>query len=309
MWSQTRALWTFSAACNRIEDRSEWREAADGLFRFCVDRCQNPTGDWNFVVDREGAIVRGPESIQTDAFAINALVEYARLTGKQESVDAARRTYAAVMRKLPHPGSYGTAPFPIPEGTKAHKVSMQFSLSFADLGKYLADPKILSAGLDLTDDVLYRYYRPERGAIVEYLSLNNRILPPPVGTYMDPGHGVETAWFQIENLRGRPEMEEDDRRERILEIVRCSFERGWDEEYGGLFLGVDIDGGKPYLDNADSKIWYPHCEALCGALMAYELSREPWCLEWYCKIHNWSFSHFPDRVHGEWTQRLDRREK
>jgi len=307
VWSQTRALWTFSAACNRIEDRSEWREAADGLFRFCVDRCQTPNGDWNFVVDREGAVVEGPESIQTDAFAINALVEYARMTGNEESVDAAQRTYAAVMRKLGHPGSYDTAPFPIPEGTKAHKVSMQFSLSFTDLGRYLSDSKILASGLELTDDVLYHYYRPERKAIVEYLALNDHMLSPPVGTYMDPGHGVETAWFQIENLRGRPELEDGDRMERILGIVSCSLERGWDEEYGGLFLGVDIDGGKPYLENADSKIWYPHCEALCGTLMAYELSREPWCLEWYHKIHNWSFSHFPDRKHGEWTQRLDRR--
>ena len=79
-----------------------------------------------------------------------------------------------------------------------------------------------------------------------------------------------------------------------------------DREYGGLFMGVDIEGGTPYLQNSDSKIWYSHCEALCGALMAFEVCREDWCLDWYSKTHNWSFSHFPDREHGEWTQRLDR---
>ena len=80
-----------------------------------------------------------------------------------------------------------------------------------------------------------------------------------------------------------------------------------DRECGGVCSCIRDDGGEPYLPNADTKIWWPHTEALCGALMAYEASRESWCLDWYAKAHSWSFSHFPDPVHGEWTQRLDRR--
>jgi N-acylglucosamine 2-epimerase len=42
-------------------------------------------------------------------------------------------------------------------------------------------------------------------------------------------------------------------------------------------------------------------------LLAYEQLHEDWCLEWYWQVHDWAFTHFPDREHGEWTQRLDRR--
>lgn len=303
VWSQVRAVWTFAAACNRVSDLPEWRAAARSIFEFVLAHGQRADGRWNFLLDRAGALKEGPESIQTDAFAICALVEYARLTGDERAVKSARATFAAVRDALARPGSYSTKPYPIPPGTRAQRVSMQFSLAFFELGKFLDDPDILAAGMQLTDDVLENFRRPELRAAVEYLALDNATLPPPIGAYSSPGHGIETAWFQIENLRGRREPE---RVRKAAEIMRWSFERGWDAQYGGLLYSVALDGGEPYLPNPDVKIWWPHCEALCGALLAYEACGEPWCLDWYLKTHNWSFAHFPDRRHGEWTQRLDR---
>lgn len=306
VWSQTRALWTFAAACNRIKENDTWRDAASNLFRFNLKYGQRTQGDWNYRLARNGVVVEGPESIQTDAYAICALTEYARLTGSEEAIEAARRTCDAVLKKLRKPGSYATRPYPIPDGAKAQRVSMQFSLAFAELGKFLNDDDLLSEGMHLTDDVLNHFRRPEMEAIVEYLSLDNALLPPPAGSYMGPGHGIETAWFQIENLRGKCEPE---RIQKALDIMRWSFEKGWDAEFGGLLLGIDLEGGEPYLPHAEAKIWWPHCEALCGTLMAFEISRQTWCLDWYNKTHNWAFVHFPDQIHGEWTQRLDRRGK
>jgi len=303
VWSQVRALWTFSAACRRIADRAEWRDEADALFRFVTRHAQRPDGRWNFLLGRDGRVKEGPASIQTDAYAICALVEYARLSGCDEALEAARRTYRAAIECLRRPGSYRTRPYPIPPGAKAHRVSMQFSLAFTELGKQTGEADVLDEGRRLTDDVLDHFRRPERRAHVEYLALDNTMLPPPVGTYMSPGHGIETAWFQVENLRG---SDEPARVAKALEIMRWAFERGWDPEYGGLFLGLDLEGGTPYLPNAETKIWWPHCEGLCGFLMAFEATRDPEWLEVYRQVHDWSFAHFPDRRHGEWTQRLDR---
>ena len=41
-------------------------------------------------------------------------------------------------------------------------------------------------------------------------------------------------------------------------------------------------------------------------IRAYELTREPWCLEWYHSVHQYAFAHFPHPIAGEWIQRLDR---
>jgi N-acylglucosamine 2-epimerase len=303
VWSQVRALWTFSAAYNRIEPRPEWRAAAGDLFAFVSCYGRNEEGDWNFLLDRLGGTIEGPESIQTDAFAICGMVEYARMTGSDGAAMTALATYRRCLHKLRSQGGYRTKPYPLPAGTKAHRVSMQFSLAFSELGKLLNDSEMLAEAMTLTDDVLDHFRRPARQAIVEYLSVDNSELPSPVGTYMSPGHGIETAWFQIANLR---DQRDASRIRKALEIMRWSCEKGWDVEYGGLLLGLDINGGVPYLPNSETKIWWPFTESICGLLMAYEVCRERWCLDWFIRIHNWAFAHFPDHQHGEWRQRLDR---
>jgi N-acylglucosamine 2-epimerase len=93
---------------------------------------------------------------------------------------------------------------------------------------------------------------------------------------------------------------------RAAEVVRWHLEAGWDAEYGGLYLGIDAEGGAPYLPNSEKKIWWPHTEALYALLLAERLTGEAWCTEWYAKVHEWSFEHFPMAGTGEWRQRLDR---
>ena len=41
-------------------------------------------------------------------------------------------------------------------------------------------------------------------------------------------------------------------------------------------------------------------------MLAYQVSGEAWCLDWYWRVHDWAFAHLPDTEHGEWFQRLDR---
>jgi len=303
VWSQVRALWTFSAAYNRIEKSDEYLKLSDQLFEFCAKFTRNADHDFNYLLERDGTLKEGPKSIQTDAFAICALVEYANASGNDQAIKMARESFARTLSLIQQPGSYSTAPYPIPEGIKAQRVSMQFSLAYWELGKLTGDQQILDEAMKLTDDVLDNFRRPELEACLEYMNLDNTVPPPPIGTYASGGHGIETAWFQIENLR---DSKDQARLGKALDIMKWSFEKGWDDEYDGLLLGFDINGGECYLPNADTKIWWPHCEALCGALMAYEICGEQWCLDWYQKTLDYSLAHFPDKEHGEWTQRLDR---
>jgi N-acylglucosamine 2-epimerase len=118
-----------------------------------------------------------------------------------------------------------------------------------------------------------------------------------------PGHAIESMWFIMEWALGK-----NDRAtiRRAAEVLRRHLEVGWDTEFGGIFLGIDADGGTPFLPHADKKIWWVHTEALYALLLAHRLTGEPWCLEWYRRVHDWSFSHFPLAQPGEWRQRLDR---
>jgi N-acylglucosamine 2-epimerase len=53
------------------------------------------------------------------------------------------------------------------------------------------------------------------------------------------------------------------------------------------------------------KLWWAHAEALYGCLRAYELTGKKQFLEWFSKIHDYTWSHFPDPEYGEWFGYLD----
>ncbi len=303
MWSQLRAIWTFSALYNRIEPRAEWLDVARHIFDFVKKYGRDREGRWVFAVDKTGRVLEGAASIFTDGFAIYGLTELARASGSQEAVDLALETYHNVQRRLARPGSYGIAPFQLPPNSKAHAVSMIFSLVFTELGDLLNDPHILQAGLQHADEVMDVFLRSETGLLYEYVHLDGSLIDSPQGRVVNPGHTIESMWFMIHIYRRGGNQA---RIRRAVEAIRRHVELGWDEEYGGIVLGRDAEGGPPWLPYADAKLWWPHTEALYALLLAYELSGEDWCLHWFERVHNYAFTHFPVPRWGEWTQKLNR---
>lgn len=303
LWSQLRAIWTFSTLYNRIEPREEWLALAKHIYAFVRRHGRDEQGRWLFSVDREGRPVQGATSIYADGFAIYGLTEFARATGDEEAIALALATYHNVQARLAIPGSYGSEPYPLPENVKAHGISMIFSLVFNELGHFLGDRAIVEASLYHAREVLDVYRRPDRQQLFEFVSLDNQLLDSPRGRAIVPGHAIESMWFMIHIFQREGDAE---RVRQAIETIRWHMEAGWDPVYGGLFNAVDAEGKEPWWSFADAKIWWPHTEALYALLLAHEISGEAWCMEWFYRVHDYSFSHFPNAEHGEWTQKLDR---
>ncbi|UCC54576.1 MAG: AGE family epimerase/isomerase, partial [Anaerolineaceae bacterium] len=278
MWSQLRAIWTFSALYNRIEARSEWLDVARHIFNFAKRYGRDQEGRWVFAVDEHGNVLQGATSIYADGFAIYGLTELARATGDQQAVDLALESYENVQRRLAIPGSYETAPYPLPEGVKAHGVSMIFSLVFHELGLLLKDEAILAAGLHHAEEVMTAFLRPEQQLLYEYVYLDNRLIDSPQGRAIVPGHAIESMWFMIhiyQHWGNKLRIEE------AIRAIKWHIAYGWDEQYGGMLLSRDAAGEAPWWSFADAKLWWPHTEALYALLLAYELSNEAWALDWF----------------------------
>ena len=54
------------------------------------------------------------------------------------------------------------------------------------------------------------------------------------------------------------------------------------------------------------KFWWPHCETIIAALLAWKLTGEARYAAMHQQVHDWSFAQFPDREHGEWFGYLHR---
>ena len=307
LWSQWRAVWVFSRLYNRFERRPEWLELAKRIAAFSEKYGWNEkSGGWALLLSGDGKVLKGCESIYVNGFAIYGLTELGRATGERRYAELARKTADLTLSALGRPhDTIPHFPYPIPAGYRVHGLPMIFSLVFWELGQWLDDNRYRRAALAMSDEIFGHFYRPGRDLLLERIRADRTEGTHPEGTVVVPGHVIEDMWFQMHIAR------ESCRRKRLSEaarLIRRHLEAGWDREYGGILLAVDAEG-KPGVGwrFADSKLWWPHTEAMYALLLAFEHTRDDWFLKAYDKVHKYAFSHFPVPDHGEWTQNLDRR--
>jgi len=306
LWSQWRAVWVFSKLYNTLEPRAEWLELAKSIYRFCTEHgWDDATGGYRLCLRHDGAALKGCESIYTDGFAIYGMTELAKAVDSEEPIRLARKCADSVLARLRSPHEQiPHFPYPIPKGARVQGIPMIFSLVLWELGQLLDEDRYREAAVALSDEIFNHFHRPDRDLVLERIAADNAEFPAPLGTAVVPGHVIEDMWFQIHIAR---DLGDVPRIAEACRLVRRHVEFGWDHEYGGLFLARDADDREEVgWEFHDTKLWWPHTETLYALLLAYEHTREPWCLEWYDRTHEFCFSHYPNREHGEWTQKLDR---
>jgi N-acylglucosamine 2-epimerase len=303
LWSQARSAWTFAAVYNRIEKRPEFLRAAENSVRFLLEHGRDEQGRWVYHTTRDGQVLEGAISIFSDCFAVYALSEYCRAVSDATLLGIALETYDSVRARVARPDFAEVAPQRLPPGRRAHAIPMILLEVTNELAQTTGNPALESLADEYAADILEHFLSSKRGLLVEYLSRDNRHLPPPEGTCVNPGHAIESMWFVLHLARRR---ENGPMIEAAAESIRRHLEAGWDPVHGGLFLGIDANGGEPFLAHWDKKMWWPHTEALYALLLAHVLTGQEWCGRWYETVHEWSFRHFAMSETGEWRQRLDR---
>ncbi|WP_170283958.1 AGE family epimerase/isomerase [Flagellimonas olearia] len=303
LWSQWRAVWVFSKLYNSIEKREEWLQIALGIYSFLVKYNPLDDGHWPTLLDEKGNVLRGYESIYVDGFAIYGLSELYRATGDPYVQELAMRTFWATEKDLKKDDPPPSWPYPIETGRMSHGISMIFSIAYHELAEVTGDKIVRDAAIHHHRKVMDGFYRKDRNSVLEFLDREGKELDHPKGKVSVPGHAIESMWFQIHIAKANNDAETI---EKAVDIIKESLEMGWDEQYGGLFLAMDIEGNEEVdWPHYNTKLWWPHTEALYATLLAYEHSKQPWCMEWHEKIKQWSFEHFPTD-HGEWKQKLTR---
>jgi N-acylglucosamine 2-epimerase len=146
--------------------------------------------------------------------------------------------------------------------------------------------------------------KPEFEAVLETVLADGQFLDTFDGRLLNPGHAIEAAWFILHESKhrgGDPRLEKIGRT-----ILDWSWRWGWDEEYGGLLYYRDVKNLPSAEYWHDMKFWWPHNEAIIATLLAYRITRDEKYARWHQQVHDWAYSHFPDREHGEWFGYLHR---
>lgn len=302
MWSLGRALFVFSRLYRLIGARHEWLDVADGIFEFMLPIGEHNEWVWPQTVARDGQIRQPAECIYADGFAMMGMTEYAMATGSDEAVGMALATFETVEERFSKLGTQLAVPEHLVGKAMTHGISMIFSTVYHALGAYASDAEILRAGHEHAELILDVYRRPEIRLLPEYAALDGSVLDEPEGKLVIPGHVIESMWFGLHIWRDRGEP---DRIKQALECLRWHVEAGWDEECGGIFSSILTEGQEAARVEANKLMW-PQTEALYALLLAYEISGEQWCLDWYDRVHEWAWTHLPVPGHGEWHRQVAR---
>jgi N-acylglucosamine 2-epimerase len=299
----------FSRLYNQIEKRPQWLDVAQHIYAFAARHgWDESVGGFVLRLSHDGLVQAGCESIYADAFAIYGMTELYLATGDRDVEQLLRKTADSALKRLEAPhDQIPHFPYPVPPGARVHGIPMIFSQAFWEAGQALNEERYRSAAIERQRDIFENFYRPDRDLLLERISADGNEFPPPLGTAVVPGHVIEDMWFQMQIARDRNDRPTI---ETSIRLLRRHLELGWDQKFGGILLAIDGNGGEVVGWNfADTKLWWPQTEAMYGLLLAHELSGggQAWCMDWYRRVHEYAFAHYPVAEHGEWTQKLDRR--
>lgn len=328
IWSQGRMLWVLSRLLSRaekdgLEDSRVQRLSAlaDKTAEFLVKYSRLENGNCVFLTDRRGnhKLSGGvlDASLYADCFVIIGTAEYAALRGSSDilafSCDLYRHTKARIAS-----GSFRTDPYPVPKGRRMHGVPMIMT----NTARTLADA-MAAMGYDGAESVSRDAYAYACDVIDSFVDGNNILhetvkldgtfdLEEMIGRYINPGHTIEDAWFmECEWER----FGDTARRAKTVSVLKNALSLGWDNEYGGIRLFSDTDGGIPHGKISDtsepmikkitedntSKLWWVHSEALYSTLL---FDTDPEIASRYPVIKEYAFRTFPNTENGrgEWIQ-------
>jgi len=304
IWLQGREVWMFSMLYNNVEQRKEWLDCAILGGEFLKKYGHDGNYNWYFSLDRKGNPLVEPYNIFSYTFATMAFGQLSRATGNQEYADIARKTFDIVLSKVDNPKGKWNKIYP---GTRVLK-NFALPMILCNLAleiEYLLTPDYLNQVINTCiHEVMDVFYRPELGGIIiENVTLDGQLSDTFDGRLVNPGHSIEAMWF-IMDLGKR--LNRPDLIDKAVKITLKMIDYGWDQKYGGIFYYMDRLSHPTQQLEWDQKLWWVHLETLISLLKGYNLTGSTECLEWFGKIHDYTWARFKDEEYPEWFGYLNR---
>jgi N-acylglucosamine 2-epimerase len=327
-WSQGRFVWLWSRVARMIDasmlpgDSAQYLREAGRTVDFLSRHVFLPNGNCAYALSETGDVIEEDTSIYADCFVVLGFAEYATVARDGQALTVALDLYGRIRHRLTT-GSFRTEPYPIPAGYRSHSIAMillRITQALTDALQAPGHPRrreFADETVRCASEILDVFCRPD-GSVWELIPPDEMSSNTVLARHATPGHIFESMWFVI---RTAAQHGREDWMARAARSVEWAFQTGWDPEYGGIYRYVDRDGGEPrgipgesryeslMVDTWDTKIWWPHSEALYSTLLAYINTGQKAFESMHFTLFEYVFRTFPnpDRSIGEWIQIRDRR--
>lgn len=308
IWFQGRGAWMFATLWNTVEQKDEWLGAARSGIEFLRQHGQDESGKLYFTVTRDGQPLRMRRYVYSESFAAIANAAYARASGDDRAASDAQRYFATYLKYsfekgvIPAKSNPRTRPA---QGLGPLMIAIATAQELrANLGDITVSSRSCTGWIDWAIERIERWFcKSDLQAVLEIVGPQGEVIDHFDGRQLNPGHAIECAWFMLHEGRLRSDMQLI---QLGLKMLDWMWQRGWDEQYGGIFYFRDLRGLPVQEYWQDMKFWWPHCEAIIATSLAWHLTGEDKYARWHQLVHDWSFRHFADPECGEWYGYLHR---
>lgn len=302
IWLQGRQAWLFSMLYNNVEQNEQWLSIAKLGIDFLLKYGRDSKGNFYFSTTASGKPLVQPYNIFSDCFAAMALSQYAKATQNLTIKNIAKQTYYNILERKDNPKmqyekATGNRPL------KGFSLPMILSNLVLELEDILEPNEIESTISFSVNEVMNTFLDEKTGLIFENVTPEGLFEDSYNGRLLNPGHGIEAMWFMIDiAVRKKDDILLQKATKTIVNILEYS----WDKKYGGIFYFMDIKGYPTQQLEWDQKLWWVHLETLVALAKAWQHTQNDAVINWYKKVHDYSWSHFSDTKNGEWFGYLNR---
>lgn len=303
VWIQGRTAWLLSTLYNTVEPKTEWLEGAKMGVDFLNTYCFDTDGQMFFHVTRDGQPIRKRRYFFSETFAVIANAAYARASGDENAAIMARNLFGKCLEYATVPGLLQPK-YTSTRPSKGIGVPMILMNTAQQLRDTIGDPRCDDCIDGFINEIETNFVKHDIRCVMEQVAPDGSIIDHIDGRTLNPGHAMEGAWFILHEAKHR------NNDPRLIDLgckmLDYMWERGWDQEMGGIFYFRDVYH-KPVQEYwQDMKFWWPHNEAIIATLLAYTLTGNEKYALWHKQVHDYAYSHFHDKQHGEWFGYLHR---
>lgn len=312
-WFVGRTMYTFAALYNTIEQQEKWLDISRAGRRFLNGSFYAGKGRFQQMMSREGKILNGPVSIFTDHFVVKGLYEYLKACPQEERLkdkEFAEKLSDNLFNNVEDPQVLALEG--IRPGYQKHAVNFM-TLLVALESRDLFGDKYREILKNCVEKSLYEFASDAYEAPFEYIGTDGKPKPEGEGRLIDPGHTMEAMWF---SMKAGEKCGNTEYGKRAMKILDWVIERCYDEEYGGFYQHVDLDGrledrflvndyaGIPAAWN--DKIWWVQAEGLYALAMSALYHENEKHFTYFMKMYDYIQHYFRDKEYGEWFSILSR---
>lgn len=304
MWLQGRNVWCFSYMYNHVDRKEEWLRMAMLGAEFMEKYGRDKEGNWYFSLTADGMPLVQPYNIFSDCFATMAFASLDKAQPSDRYKTIAVETFDNIIRRKDNwKGIYNKA-YPGTRPLRNFSLPMILCNLSLELEHIIGPERVDSFIPTVIHEVMEVFYQPAEGLILENVNPDGSFADCFEGRLLNPGHAIEAMWF-IMDLGRR--LKDEALISKACRIMLDTLEHGWDKEYGGIFYFLDLHGHPSDKLEWDQKLWWVHVETLVALAKGYAYTGDERCMQWFMKVHAYTWKHFRDPEFGEWFGYLNRR--